>query len=157
MTQNGNNNVAEKPAAPASELKLLDVLVGKWVTEMRMIGSPTFSIIGTDIYEWQAGGFFMLHHVDVRMDDEAYTVIEIIGGYDAATKSYPMRSFDSRGEASTMQASIDAKGVWTFAGEKIRATLTVSADRSSMTAQWEQLTDGENWQHWMDMRFTKIS
>ena len=36
----------------------------------------------------------------------------------------------------------------------VRSTLTVSADRSGMTARWERSDDGASWQPWMDMTFT---
>jgi hypothetical protein len=144
---------------PAAALKRLDALVGKWVTELRLIDSQTkqdFRIIGTDAYQWLPGEFFLVHEVDVRMDGEPYQVTEFIGGYDDSTHTYPMRSFDSQGNFQTMQASIDKDGVWTFAGETTRATLTVGRDGSTMTAHWDQTQDGSKWSPWMDMKFTKI-
>jgi hypothetical protein len=144
---------------PDAALKKLDVLVGKWVTELRLNDGKSktdFHIIGTDTYAWQAGKFFLVHDVDVSMDGEAYQVTEFIGGYDKSSKSYPMRSFDSQGNFQTMQASVDKEGVWTFAGETTRATLTIADDSSTMTAHWEQTKDGKKWSPWMDMKFTKI-
>jgi hypothetical protein len=38
----------------------------------------------------------------------------------------------------------------------VRSTLTVSADRSSMTAKWERSDDGSVWQPWMNMLFTRM-
>jgi hypothetical protein len=54
--------------------------------------------------------------------------IEIIGPYDASTQTYPMRSFDNQGNFVTMRASVSEDGIWTFAGESERATLTVGDD-----------------------------
>jgi hypothetical protein len=42
------------------------------------------------------------------------------------------------------------------AGGVVRSTLTVSADRSSMTARWERSDDGSVWQPWMSMLFTRM-
>jgi hypothetical protein len=42
------------------------------------------------------------------------------------------------------------------AGGVVRSTLTVSADRSSMTARWERSDDGAVWQPWMSMLFTRM-
>jgi hypothetical protein len=148
------------PTGPAPELKRLEVFVGKWTTQWRATDRPsnsTFKTIGTDRYEWLPGQYFLIHHVDVRMDDEDYKVIEIIGGYDAASQTYPMRSFDSRGSIQEMKASVSAEGVWTFVGEIMRATLTVSVDGNSKTARWERSSDGSNWSPWMEMKFTKAA
>jgi hypothetical protein len=113
-------------------------------------------ISGTDRYEWLAGGFFLLHWVDVQIGDEKIEAIEIIGGYDAASGSYPMRSFDNGGNTATMYARVGEDGGWTFADESTRATLVVSDDRNAMTATWERCDDGTNWLPWMDMTFTKL-
>ncbi len=148
------------PDKPNSALKRLDVLVGKWQSEGETIASkdePAVKIKGTDIYEWFHGDYFLLHHADVRMGEQQVKVIEVIGGYDASSQTYPMRSFDNQGNFQTMQASVDDKGVWTFVGESIRSTLVVAEDGSTMTAKWERTDDGSMWQHWMDMKFTKIT
>jgi hypothetical protein len=38
----------------------------------------------------------------------------------------------------------------------VRSTLTISPDRSGMTARWERSEDGASWQPWMDMTFTRM-
>jgi hypothetical protein len=70
-----------------------------------------------------------------------------------------------------MRARVDDRGVWTFtggnvapvarpssadAGDAVRSTLTVSADRSNMTARWERSDDGSVWRPWMNMLFTRM-
>lgn len=153
-----NNDIsAPVQAKPSPELKRLDVLVGKWKTEGQTKDSSPIKVIGTDTYEWLPGGFFLIHHVDVRMGDESVNVSEIIGGYDVTNQTYPMRSFDSQGNFITMHASVNNAGVWTFRGESERATLVVSDDGNSMTAHWEQTSDGANWQPWMDMKFSRVT
>jgi hypothetical protein len=75
-------------------------------------------------------------------------------------------------DVTIMHARVDDRGVWTFtgggevapvaqpssadAGGVVRSTLTVSADRSSMTARWERSDDGSVWQPWMSMLFTRM-
>jgi hypothetical protein len=147
-----------RPPKPAPELKHLDEFVGTWNTQWRATdnsSNSTFKTIGTDRYEWLPGGFFLIHHVDVHMEDEDYKVIEIIGGYDAASQTYPMRSFDSRGSIQEMTAAVSAEGVWRFVGKTMRATLIGSADGNTKTAKWERSSDGLNWLPWMEMKFTK--
>lgn len=145
---------------PNPALKRLDVLVGKWQSEGETIASknePAVKIKGTDSYEWFSGDYFLIHHADVSMGDEQVKVIEIIGSYDSSSQTYPMRSFDNQGNFQTMQASVDEHGVWKFTGEKIRTTLVVADDGKTMTAKWELMDNGSMWQHWMDMKFTKVN
>jgi len=67
---------------------------------------------------------------------------------------------------------VDEQGVWRLtggadvapvarpasadAGGAVRSTLTVSADRSGMTARGERSDDGASWQPWMAMAFTQM-
>ncbi|GAA2574141.1 hypothetical protein GCM10010411_02400 [Actinomadura fulvescens] len=144
--------------APRPENKRLDVLVGRWRSEGRTVpadGEPPVRIAGSDVYEWLAGGFFLVHHVDVRMGGDTVEVIEMIGPYDPATGTYPMRSFDDQGNFTTMHAAVDDRGVWTFTGGAERATLTIAEDGSTMSARWERTDDGSTWLHWMDMTFAR--
>ena len=147
---------AAGPRPPAENVRL-DVLVGRWRSEGRTVDAePAIEIGGFDTYEWLAGGFFLVHRVDVRMNDDKVEVIELIGPYDPVGRNYPARSFDNHGNFVTMHASVDDDGVWTFAGPTERATLVVTGD--TMTARWERVADNDpsSWQHWMDMTFTKI-
>jgi Protein of unknown function (DUF1579) len=146
---------------PRPESQPLDVLVGTWITEGEVLAGssgPATRITGTDTYEWLPGGFFLVHHVDVHVGDEKVDAIEIIGGYDASTRTYPMRSFDSQGNFVTMQARVSAPGVWTFTGASERSTLVVGGDGTTMAARWERADDGgSSWMPWMEMRFTRVA
>lgn len=143
---------------PASENKRLNVFVGKWNTKGKTIArpdSPAIEICGTDAYEWLPGRFFLIHRVDVRMGEEKVDTIEIIGSYDASSKTFPMRSFDHLGNNGLMHASLSKDGVWTLTGKSMRATLVVSVDGNMMTAKWEKMSDSSEWKHWMDLMLTK--
>lgn len=156
MTDSSNTQASQQPKTPAPELKRLDALVGLWRSEGETLGSPSIKIHGTDAYEWLPGGFFLIHRVDVHMGDDKVDALEVIGPYEADSRSYPMRSFDNAGSFSTMQASVSDEGVWTFAGDTMRTTLTIADDGQTMKAHWEQSSDGTHWQPWMNMRFTRI-
>ena len=158
MTDKNSNQKQSQSPVPHPELKRLDALVGLWHSEGQTRTSntePSIKIIGTDHYEWLPGGFFLIHRVDVKMGDEKIDTIEMIGSYEESSRTYSMRSFDSQGNFQTMEASVEHDGVWTFAGDAIRATLVISSDSNSMTAHWEQTNDGSNWLPWMDMKFTR--
>ena len=142
-------------------------------SEGHILGSAPVPITGTDIYEWLAGHFFLVHHVDVVIGEQPVQAIEIIGEYDPATDSFTARAYDNEGNVTTMRATVDDQGVWTFTGGgdiapvaqpssadtsgAVRSTLTLSADGSTMTAKWERSDDGSTWQAWMDMTFTRMS
>jgi hypothetical protein len=136
-------------------MQAFDPIVGAWASRGRTVarpGEPSIAIEGTDVYEWLAGGHFLVHHVDVRVAGEQLTVLEVIGEPDG--DGFAMRSFDNGGNAGTMRATVDTDGVWTFAGETERARLTVAPDGRSMAARWERRADGP-WEHWMDMEFAR--
>ncbi len=70
MSADNNTQASSQPPKPGPEHKRLDALVGKWKSDGRTIAGgdePVIKISGTDAYEWLPGGFFLLHHVDVRM------------------------------------------------------------------------------------------
>jgi hypothetical protein len=157
---------------PDQQTRRLGALVGRWRSEGHVVGEPPVPIEGTDIYEWLPGGYFLVHHVDVVVGDQKVQAIEIIGQHDPATDSFLGRAYDNLGNVTTMRASVDDDGVWTFAGAgdvapvarpasadasgAVRSTLTVSPDKRSMTARWERSDDGAAWQPWMHMRFTRM-
>jgi Protein of unknown function (DUF1579) len=158
--------------APGPETRRLGALVGRWRSQGHVMAEPPVPVEGTDVYEWLPGGFFLVHHVDVVVGDQPVQAIEIIGEYDAATDSFTGRAYDNLGNVTVMRARVDDDGVWTFTGAgdvapvarpssadasgAVRSTLTVSPDRSSMTARWERSDDGASWQPWMDMRFSRM-
>ncbi|MGC4787780.1 DUF1579 family protein [Micromonospora sp. DT178] len=152
--------MARNPTPPI-ENRRLNALVGRWHSRGQTMAAdpsaPTIEIAGADTYEWLAGGFFLVHRVDVRIDDDHVEVIEMIGPYDPSTGTYPMRSFDNQGAFVTMRASVADDGVWTFSGDTERATLVIADDHATMSATWERTDDTITWQPWMTMSFTRPS
>ncbi|MFE9202419.1 DUF1579 family protein [Micromonospora sp. NPDC007230] len=139
-------------------LKPLEALVGRWQTTGETIAEPpepSIAISGTDVYEW-FDNVFLLHHADVQMGPQRMRVLEMIGEHDPSDDSYAMRSFDSSGTFTTMRASVDDEGVWTFANDDMRVRLAIGEDGRSMAARWERRTDDTMWRHWMDMQFTRL-
>ena len=146
-------------------------ITGHWDTSGHVIGDPAVPVTGTDTYELLAGGYFIVHHVDVTVGGQPVRAIEVIGE-PAAAGGYLARSFDSDGNAETMHVTIDDDGVFHFAGgsdiapaaqpdgvptASVRSTLTVAPDGASMTARWERSDDGSTWQPWMDIAFARHS
>ena len=155
MTEN-NSTQAQQPK-PDPALKRLDAFAGKWHTQGQIKESPlgpAGNLIGTDSYEWLSGGFFLVHHVDVRMGDQKNATIEIIG-YDASAKTYPMHSFDSQGNSIVMQAGVMGD-TWTFSGDSMRFRGVFGDAGKSISGKWEYLGEDSSWHHWMDVELTKV-
>jgi hypothetical protein len=146
----------------------LQAIAGRWKTSGHVIGEPRIPVLGTDIYDVLAGGYFLVHHVDVTVGEQPVRAIEVIGE-PAPGGGYLARSFDSEGNAELMRVTIDESCVFHFEGgpdvapaaqpsgastTRVRSTLTLAEDRHAMTALWERSEDGVNWQPWMDIAFT---
>jgi hypothetical protein len=80
----------------------------------------------------------------------------LIGEFDAATRTYKMRSFDNQGNFTTMECHLNKDGTLQIAGDNMRSTLTFH-DNNNMSAQWERSEDGKNWMPWIKMTFSKVS
>ncbi len=81
--------------------------------------------------------------------------IEIIG-YDAASKGYLSRHYDSQGNTGTEDVSV-RNDIWTFTGEKARATVVFSDDGNTFTHLHEWSDEGVNWLPWTDVKSTKAA
>ena len=79
--------------------------------------------------------------------------LEIIG-YEDSRKSYFLESFDSCGEKSVMYASFKKKALL-IKGVNMRSKLSSDKSGKRMAANWEKMTDNENWMPWMEMKFIK--
>lgn len=140
---------------PGTALQLLNVFVGTWKTEGELRGGdgrPTLSIVGTDTYQWVAGGFFLQHIVDVWIGNERNETIEIIG-FDPSTGKYPMYYFDNKGNKGQMEGSFD-RGIWSVEGKSLNFNGGFSEDGCVLSGTWEQLVDGK-WETFMDIKLVK--
>jgi hypothetical protein len=155
---------------PQAQVAALDRIAGNWQTEGRVLGSD-LSIRGTDRYEWLAGGYFLIHYVDVYVGDQKVDAIEVIGEHDEGRAAFVARSYDNQGNVASMLVRVDESGVVTFTGgsdvapvakpgqaaptDHVRSTLRIADDRHSMVALWERSRDGLQWTPWMDVRFSR--
>lgn len=147
-----------KPRPASTELERLNAFVGVWETEGELATEsaqqPT-KFRATDTYEWLPGGYFLLHRFDADMPSGKVEGIEVIG-YSPKGDSYPMQSFDSVGNASAMEARLQAD-TWTFVGDGIRFTGGFRADGRVFAGRWESRpSEGVPWQAWMEVRLTKV-
>jgi hypothetical protein len=139
------------------EHELLNSLIGKWMTEGTTIpadGAPAVTIHASDIYEWVAGRFFVLHTAYGRIGDSDVGGIEMIG-YDAEAKKFRTHFFDSEGNVSNQDLTFD-DGTWRWSGDHARATGVLSEDGQAMPTLHEWSDDGENWRPSMNVTLRKV-
>lgn len=135
----------------------LEAFTGRWSTSGRVLATPTTSALeikGFDTYEWLAGGFFLVHKVDVMLGTDHEESLEIIG-YDETTDVYPMHFFDNHGNSGLMEGKL-VGDVWTFLSRTMRFTGRFSKAGNKLSGKWEQSADGANWIAWMEINLSKI-
>ena len=134
----------------------MDVFVGEWNSDgWTADSSPTGRVRVTHhhTYEWLPGRFFLVHRWDGRIGDAPNRGIEIIG-HDPLNDTYASHFFDSGGWARHYQAKV-RDNVWTFAGERERATFVFGDDGNDIIVRWEQTHDGSNWVPLCEVRATR--
>jgi hypothetical protein len=153
----GRSEVVDDQQQPGPEHELLNVVVGKWINEghtVATVDAPSVRILTSDVYEWSTGGFFVLHTAYGRAGNLPGGGIEIIG-YDGAGGGYVSRFFDSRGNASTHELSIEGD-TWTWQGESTRCMATFADGGRTQTAHHERLDELGKWVPSMEVVLTKI-
>ena len=132
MSDTIQTQAPQPPATPHPLLRSLDRLVGTWnVTGPGLQGQVTF--------EWMAGDFFLLQHIDLDHEGQANKGIEIIG-YDAASQTLKSHFFGSTGEILeyTWDLNGDTLTIWYGdAGSPAKFTGTFSPDGNTNTGAWE--------------------
>ena len=138
---------------PAPELKRLDAFVGKWTADGQAMASPygpAGPVASTDTFEWMAGGFFMVHHWDVKQGATPIKGMEVIG-YDATSKAYISRFFDNAGNTGTFKGTWQGNTlVWSgeteVAGKPLKERCQMGTPAGDVWAgKCEYSTDGSKW------------
>jgi hypothetical protein len=157
---------AQTPAGPrpGAEFKRLDQFAGSWTTAgTTQAGHQggAGKIQATETYEWMAGGYFLVHRWDGQVGGTAMTGLEVLG-FDARTKAYTSRFFDSSGTSGTLRATPQGNA-WTWAGDadaagkpmKQRCTL-ILVNPDTFTTRCEYSPDGFKWQIALESRSTRV-
>jgi hypothetical protein len=139
------------------EHELMSSLVGKWITTGETIpidGGAALKIRASDVYEWVAGRFFLVHTAYGSIGDSGVGGIELIE-YDPVAKKYRTHFFDSQGNISNQDLTY-RDGTWTWSGTHARATGVLSDDGDTMPTLHEWSDDGVNWRPSMDVTLRKV-
>ena len=98
------SNWMEKSVMPKSHERL-HVIAGRWATDGHVVGDPSLPVKGFDTYDVLAGGYFLVHHVEVTVGDQPVQAIEVIGERDPDSDGFLARSFDNSGNCEVMRVS----------------------------------------------------
>ena len=138
-------------------LRALDVFIGRWITQGATEAAPgeaPLPIVCSDVYEWAAGGRFVLHTAHGLIGGVPVGAVEMIG-YDPASQAYRSQLFDSLGNVSTHELVLGEDGcVWT--GATTRCTATFSEGGTVQTARHERSEDGVRFEPSMLVTLRKI-
>jgi Protein of unknown function (DUF1579) len=143
-------------AIPGPEYRPLDALVGRWMTTGRIFGpdgAPSAAISASDIYEWVPGGFFILHTAYGTIGDQGVGGVEMIG-YDAETKQFRTTFFDSQGNVTTEELSVEGT-TWQWVGAEVRCTGVLEDDGEKLVCRHERL-EGATWVPSMDVTLVRV-
>jgi hypothetical protein len=112
--ENTNAHTADQAPMPNPDLKSLDRLIGTW----KVSGDAD----GTVTYEWMAGGFFLIQHVNMTHNGHDVTAIEVIGHLqqfgEAPGKDIKSRAYDSVGNTLDYVYEIDKDTLTIWGGAK---------------------------------------
>ncbi len=154
---NSNAQADQHTPQPNPALKRLDVLVGEWNGEISSPAYPSTIVRERASFDWLEGGAFLIWHSDVERPGPPNS-ISVIGRDDSA-KVYSMLYFDSRGVSRIYEMSLE-DGAWKMwresPGFSQRFMGTFSDDGHTITARWEKSSDGVNWEHDLDLTYTRI-
>jgi hypothetical protein len=141
---------------PAGAVVALEPFVGVWDTTGTIFGAdgkPAAELIATDAYEWFAGGFFLIHHVDGKMGDTEVKALEVIGAGPRSDVCVA-RSFDNAGQSDEYEVALSGRQ-WTIDGKTQRFRGELTDDLRTLEGQWELTEDGSTWRPWMRIRLIK--
>jgi hypothetical protein len=118
-----------------NDMRALDLLAGIW----RVTGGAE----GVVRYEWMAGGFFLLQHVDLEHDGRRIAGMEVIGHLrpfgEPAGEDVVSRFYDTLGNTLDYVYEIDEHTLTIWGGAKgspARYRGDISADGGTITGGW---------------------
>ena len=135
---------------------LLGLLVGEWNVKIIMPADPTADISGQAFFEWMGYGHFLSYRSG--MSESIFpTTTSIIGG-DDTMGSYTMLYYDSRDVSRIYQMSLSEQEwkLWRDDPQfSQRFVGTFNDNGDTITAYWENSTDGSTWERDFDMIYSR--
>jgi hypothetical protein len=114
------SEIAKSQPSPGPEQRKLGIFLGKWHTTGEVAATDATSaarVDAIDTYEWYPGEFFLVHHADGLVGNDAIKSVEIMG-YDAERQCSFAPFFDSTGGFGTEEIRLDGN-IWTWRGSNV--------------------------------------
>lgn len=149
--------------ASTPTLEALEPFIGEWNLEPQFSFPVPGDVTGRAVFEWMAGGRFLVEHWEVSHPD-APDGIALIGP-DHSGEAYVQHYFDSRGIARVYQMGFTS-GLWTLSRTTAdfsplqfsqRYSGRFSDDGRTIDGTWEICHDGKTWEKDFDLTYRRIS
>jgi hypothetical protein len=141
----------------SEEHRRLEPFIGTWTVvgenKEGAPGAPNTKVSGEESFTWLPGRFFLLGHWDYQFENGRHLGMNVIR-YDQTTGEYSSYNVDNLGFARTYRVTRD-DGVWSFSGDRERATMRFGDDNRTLTIDWEIKNDGSTWQPLCHLDATK--
>ena len=139
-----------------SELK---ILIGKWEMELSnasFLPDSAAILKGDASFEWFEDGDFLIMRQGTKGNGMPWATWFI--GRDDSSPDYTVLYIDDRRVSRVYEMSF-AKGVWKIWRNvpkfSQRFTGEIDKDVKMINTSWEKSTDGKNWEHDFDIKYTK--
>jgi hypothetical protein len=139
-------------------LKQLEVLVGDWDMEISgasFLPNPQAKVHGPVSFKWIENGAFLI----MCQGDKGTPQAKWLIGRDDSTNFYKVLYFDARGVSRVYEMSFknDVLKIWRNSPHfSQRYKGVISKNRNTITAEWEKSTDGKEWEHDFNIKYTRL-
>lgn len=152
----------ERTLAPEAEPKRgpehdkLSVFAGGWHAEGHSWGpSGEVEMVADETWEWLPGGFFLTCHFSSRAGETEHKGSGYLA-YDMERGTHICRMIDNLGYDRLYTLSPNGR-VWTFRGERERATYAFAEDDRSIDIRWEFTEDGLDWKPLCELKAVRTA
>jgi hypothetical protein len=132
----------------------LAVFAGRWQAEGQAYGADEGRMFSNETWEWLSGGFFLAWRFDSRLADGRHKGVGHLG-WDAARQTHTCRMIDNMGYDRLYDLSVNGQ-VWSFRGDRERATYVFSDDGRSIDIRWESSDDGIDFRPLCELKATRV-
>jgi Protein of unknown function (DUF1579) len=145
---------------PNPAIRDLERFVGEWDMELSnasFLPSPSDTLAGHVSMKWLEGGAFLVMYMggQPRGTPDAIWLI----GRDESTSRYMVLYYDNRAVSRVYEMSF-SEGIWKMWRNapdfSQRFEGKFSEDGNTITAHWENSSDGSTWEHDFDVTYTKV-
>jgi len=107
-----------------------------------------------ETWKWLSGGYFLAGRFVSRLGESDYRGTGYLS-WDETRGTHTCRLIDNLGYDRLYKLTANGR-VWTFNGERERATYAFSEDGRSIDIRWEASDDGVNFKPLYDLRATRV-